>query len=301
MSSPMSAVERSIRLTGAVSPAIAGRLAHSAFLTTSPRMRVRADDLTTHRAARREVIDVQGNAVTTYQWGTGTRAALVMHGWNGRTSQFATLVRDLVGEGYRVVGFDAPAHGDSAGKRTDARDWISAARRLSASDGPFDIIVGHSFGAFAALAAVRAGVPTRGVVSIAGAGTGSALHDEFQRMLRLTPRVRAAFEKAFYRRLGLTRAESDALFDSLANPLPAGVELLVAHDENDMRIDAQNSRDLAAAHSGRSHLLLTRGFGHNRILAADPVLDAVLAFAAGGLSAVGDAAVDDRRERAEQR
>lgn len=299
MLSLMSAAERSIRLTGRVSPAIAGRLAAAAFLATSPRMRVREDDLLTHQAARRGIIDVQGHDVTTYQWGTGTRAALVMHGWNGRASQFATLVRDLVGEGYRVVGFDAPAHGDSAGTRTDARDWISAAQRLSASDGPFDLIVGHSFGAFAALAAVRAGVPARGVASIAGAGATSAFHDEFQRMLRLTPRVRTAFEKAFYRRLGLTRPESDALFDSLANPLPTDVELLAAHDENDIRIDAQNSRDLAAAHSGRSHLLLTRGFGHNRILAADPVLDAVLALAAGELSR-GAAVVDDRRERAEQ-
>ena len=119
MSSLMSAVGRSIRLTGFVSPAIAGRMANAAFWTTSPKMQVRADDLITHRAARRGVIDVRGHAVTTYEWGTGTRAVLLMHGWKGRASQFATMVRDLVGEGYRVIAFDAPAHGDSAGRRTD--------------------------------------------------------------------------------------------------------------------------------------------------------------------------------------
>ena len=41
---------------------------------------------------------------------------VLAHGWNGRASQFATLVRELVSEGYRVAAFDAPAHGDSAGR-----------------------------------------------------------------------------------------------------------------------------------------------------------------------------------------
>ncbi|WP_194420934.1 alpha/beta hydrolase [Microbacterium abyssi] len=247
----------------------------------------------THHAARRELVQVRGRAaqgyrtVRTYQWGTGTRAALLMHGWHGRASQFATLVRDLVAEGFRVHAFDAPAHGDSRGARTDARDWIAAARLIARDEGPFDLVVGHSFGAFAALAAVRDGVDAGRVVSIAGAGDVNAFHTQFARTMGLSAPALAAFGAAFYRRLGMTRADADAVFDSLAHPLPAATELLVIHDERDRALDVANARALHAAHGGRSRLLLTRGFGHNRLLVADEVLDAVLAFAADGAQPAG--------------
>lgn len=281
-----------IRATAAISPALAGRLATAAFFSTSPRMPVRDADRFTHDAARRDAIEVRGNRVVTYQWGTGTRTALLLHGWVGRASQFATLVRDLVAEGWRVIAFDAPAHGDSDGRRTDVRDWMDAAQRLAASEGPVELIVGHSFGAFAALSAVRSGLGAPRVVAIAGAGNAQAYHDEFSVTLRLTPAVRTAFEEAFHRRLGLTREETRARFDSLADPLPRDVELLIVHDEDDRALDARHSTELHAAHAEHAHLLLTRGLGHNRILGADATLDAVLAFAAGGVAAFSGPTVD---------
>ncbi|MDT0157938.1 alpha/beta hydrolase [Microbacterium sp. ARD32] len=274
----MSTVATGIRMVGAVSPALAGRLAVAAFFSTSPRMPVRGDDRHTHHAAERGQIEVDGQRVTTYQWGRGTRTALIMHGWNSRAAQFATLVRELVSEGFRVVGFDAPANGDSTGRRTDVRDWVAAARILGDAQGPFDLIVGHSFGGFAALAAVRDGVHAPRVVIISAAGTVQAFHDQFQRMLRLSPRTATAFEHAFYRRMRMDRADAEARYDSLRHPLPHDVELLIAHDALDHRLDPRHSHDLHAAHDGHSRLVVTEGFGHNRTLRCDPVLDAVLEF-----------------------
>lgn len=289
-------VTRGIRLASLLSPALAGRLSTPLFFSTKPRMRVREADLSTHMRAARETIEVRGRAIVAYRWGTGTRAALLMHGWNGRASQFATLARDLVGEGYRVHAFDAPAHGDSPGRRTDVRDWVAAARRLTDAEGPFELVVGHSFGAFAALAAVRGGVGARRVVSIAGAGRTTAFLGEFARTLDMTARTRSAFEASFHRRVGMTPEDMESAFDSLTRPLPVGTELLVIHDTDDRALDALNSTELHLAHEGRSRLLLTRGLGHNRPLGADAVLDAVLAFAEGGLEGM-DAAHGDRIER----
>jgi len=280
----MKAIGLGIRAAQTLSPDLAARLALAAFFTTS-RMRVRDDDHHTHRSALRGEIEVRGRRITTYEWGRGTQAVLLLHGWNSRAAHFATLVRELVSEGYRVVSFDAPANGDSPGRRTDVRDWVDAARHLHDTDGPFTMIVGHSFGGFAALAAVRAGIRSPRVVTIAAAGTAQAFHDQFGGMLRLAPATRAAFEKRFYRRLGMPRAEADARYDSLQHPLPADVELLIVHDTGDRRLDVRHSHELHAAHDGRSRLLLTEGFGHNRILRADPVLDAVLAFGAASTEA----------------
>jgi len=296
MSASMRLTVGGIRAAAAASPALGGRLAVPLFFSTGQRMRVRADDEATHDAARRDVIHVRGHALRTYQWGTGTRAALLVHGWQGRASQFATLVRDLVGEGFRVHAFDAPAHGDSAGTDADARDWIAAAQQLARTDGPFELAVGHSFGAFAALAAVRDGVEVERVVSIAGAGDVGAFHTQFARMIGLPAPALTAFRAGFYRRLGMDRTAADALFDTLAHPLPAETELLVIHDRGDRTLDVRNSVALHEAHGERSRLLLTQGLGHRRILAADAPLDAVLAFCAGGVRAV-----DTARVREEQR
>lgn len=290
-----------IRVASLASPAVAGRLAGAAFFSSSPRMRVREDDRFTHASARRDAIELRGRRITTYQWGAGTRTALLLHGWVGRASQFATLVRDLVAEGYRVIAFDAPAHGASPGRRTDARDWMDAAQLLAGSDGPIDLLVGHSLGGFAALAATRAGLAARRVVTISGAGTVRAFHEEFARMLRLSPAVRTAFEADFHRRLGMTRAQSDARFDTLAHPLPGHVEALFVHDADDRVLPTQHSIDLHDAHPGRSHLLVTHGFGHNSILGADAALDAVLAFAAEGLEAFAAPTAAPRGARTDDR
>lgn len=297
MSTTMKISAAGIRLVAAASPPLGGRLALPLFFSTRPRMPVRADDEATHFAARRDVISVRGHSVRTYQWGTGTRAALLMHGWHGRASQFATLTRDLVAEGYRVHAFDAPAHGDSPGRRTDARDWIAAARLLSQDEGPFDLVVGHSFGAFSALAAVRDGMDAPRVVSIAGAGTTDAFLTQFSRTMRLPARAHTAFENAFFRRLGMTRAAADALLDALAHPLPEKTELLVVHDTNDRALAAEGSLDLHSAHRERSRLLLTEDLGHNRLLADDEVLDAVLAFAARGARALEEAGIGSAEAR----
>lgn len=284
-----------IRRIDAVSPAVTGRVANVAFFATTRQMKVRESDRVTHDAARRESIRIGGHDVVTYQWGAGARAALLMHGWDGRASQFATLVRDLIAEGWRVVAFDAPAHGDSSGRRTDARDWVAAARHLAASEGPFELVIGHSFGGFASLAAVREGVQARRMVTISAAGSVQAFHDEFERMLRLSPRASAAFERAFHRRLGISREEGIARFDSVTHPLPPEVELLIVHDEDDPRVTIENAHALHRAHGERARLLVTQGLGHNRILGADRVLDAVIAFAADGPHGI------DRADASEQR
>ncbi len=80
--------------------------------------------------------------------------------------------------------------------------------------------------------------------------------------------------------------EPYARVDAVARPLPADVPLLVVHDRGDREVAASESVRLHAAHGDRSRLLLTDGAGHARVLGADATLDAVTAFATGGLPAL---------------
>ena len=166
-----------VRAADRVSPELAGRLAMPLFRQVRPSLPVRPGDRAVHEAAERGTITVRGREVVTYAWGHGARTVLVVHGWRGRAAQFGPIVRELRSEGLRVIAFDAPANGDSAGRHTDIRDFIAAIDELQRRHGMFRAIVGHSFGALAALTAVREGTATGGVVAIAGMADARYLVD----------------------------------------------------------------------------------------------------------------------------
>jgi hypothetical protein len=299
MAIPSTLIGRTLRGAAAVSPRLAGSLALRAFFVSTPRARVREADAETHHAARRTQVTVRGRTLTAYTWDPGTRAdaadrrqtALLLHGWRGRASQLAPLVRELVAEGVRVVSFDAPAHGSSPGGPADIRDWVAAAEALARVHGPFDALVGHSLGALAALTAARTGVPTRRVAVVSGAGDPDAFVTEFVRELGLGATTRADLEARFHARLGEDRTSAAAQYDAVAHPLPEATELLVVHDRDDRRLPDHDARRLHAAHAGRSRFVATSGTGHTAVLSSDTALDALTAFVRGGLADLDAAGV----------
>ncbi|MGW6007069.1 alpha/beta fold hydrolase [Oerskovia enterophila] len=289
-----SAVGRGLRAVAAVSPALAGRLALRSFFLTAPRIPVRDDDAITHHAARRTTVLVRGRELTAYAWGSGDQTVLLVHGWRGRASQLAALVRELVAEGFHVVSFDAPAHGTSPGGPADIRDWVAATEALQRVHGPFHAVVGHSLGALAALTAARSTVPTRRVAVVSGVGSPAPFLTEFARDLDLDAPTVAHVEARFLARLGEDQASASARYDAVAHPLPVGTELLVVHDRGDRRMPDLDARRLHGAHGDGSRLVLTSGFGHTSVLASDLALDALTAFVTGGLDAVDALDVAER-------
>lgn len=276
MSRSATFVRTALRTADAISPALAGSIAYRLFFRTQPRMALRDRDRPTDLAARRELMPVRGRDVVTYRWGDGDRTVLVIHGWQGRATQFAPLVRELVAAGLRVVSFDAPAHGASAGRSTDVRDWMSAIEGLQRRFGPFDAIVGHSVGAVAGLTAARTFAPTPVVVTIAGAASPVAMIDQFALTAGLSDHARDRLAHLFAARIGETPASVVELFDAAAHPLPEGTRLLVVHSRDDRGLPDAGSVRLHRAHAGRSRMLRPTALGHNRILTDDDVLDVVV-------------------------
>ena len=282
-----------LRAADRVSPALAGRLALPLFRQVRPALPVRPGDRAVHEHAVRGTITVRGRDIVTYAWGHGPETVLLVHGWRGRASQFGPIVRELRAEGYRVIAFDAPANGESAGRHTDIRDYLAAIDELQRRHGMFRLIVGHSFGALAALTAVREGTATRGVVAIAGMADARYLVDSFAARVGLGTASADVLAVEFTERVLPGVAEPYARFDAVTDPLPAGVPLLVVHDRGDREVAVGESLRLHEAHGERSRLVLTEGAGHSRVLGADATLDAVTAFATGGLAALDRAGLGE--------
>ncbi len=278
-----------LRLADRVAPALAAELAMPLFRRVRPPLPVRPGDRAVHEHAVRGTVRARGREIVTYSWGHGPETVLLVHGWRGRAAQFGAIVRELRAERVRVVAFDAPANGESGGRRTDIRDSLAAIEALQQRHGMFRTIVGHSFGSLAALTAVREGTATQGVVAIAGMADARFLVDAFAARVGLGTAGADALARRFARRVLPDLAEPYARFDAIADPLPPEVPLLVVHDRDDREVGAGEALRLHAAHGERSRLLLTSGSGHSRVLAADETLDAVVAFVTGGLASIDEA------------
>ena len=76
---------------------------------------------------------------------------MLMHGWSGRATNFYLIIQALIRLDFDIYAFDAPAHGKSSGLTTNLPEFIVTLDSLLIHLGPFEVILGHSGGAFASL------------------------------------------------------------------------------------------------------------------------------------------------------
>src|SRR5258708_36602147 len=84
--------------------------------------------------------------IHTYTWGGPGKKVLLMHGWAGTGLGFQTLVEALTRDGFEVVSYDAPAHGESEGKWTTLVQWMQPVDKLLRQKGALYAIFGQRLG-----------------------------------------------------------------------------------------------------------------------------------------------------------
>ena len=63
--------------------------------------------------------------IKTYRWGTGSKAVILVHGWEGQAGNFADLIELLIANDYTVYAFDGPGHGASSKGETSLFKFTS--------------------------------------------------------------------------------------------------------------------------------------------------------------------------------
>jgi len=224
--------------------------------------------------AHRFTVVVAGKKVQCYSWGEGI-PVLVIHGWAGRATQFRRFVKPLNEAGYRVVGFDGPAHGHSEGKKTDIREFEEAILKISERTGPPVAIIAHSFGGGAALYAAMKGFPIGMVINIATPTIGDEILNTYLKAINGSESTKDYFRKYMVSTLGKSFDQFTSSFfvQHLAHPL----ELLLIHDEDDKEVDIKHAENLLRIYPA-AELLRTKGLGHTRILRDDNVIKACVTF-----------------------
>jgi pimeloyl-ACP methyl ester carboxylesterase len=253
-------------------PALAARLA-AWWWSRTRRTPDRQWDQRTVSEAEADTHVIDGCRVATYVWGAGD-PVLLAHGWNGQAAHFSAFVTPLVAAGFRVVGFDAPGHGRSAGRRTNLVQISGVLDELVRQHGAPRAIIGHSFGGLCAAHALGQGLPARSLVCIAAPASLVWLVEFYIGAVGMPEPVAQAFRRRIEERLGPERWKRLSSAAALACPQRP---LLVVHDRDDPAVPWSQAKELADAWSG-ARLLSTRGLGHLRILRDPDVIRQVTQF-----------------------
>ena len=213
-----------------------------------------------------------GEDLIGWTWGEGPTVILV-HGWEGRGTQLGAMIEPLTAAGLRVVAVDAPAHGESSGRRSSMPQFADTVRAVEERFRPVCGVVGHSFGAAATSLAIRNGVRFPRLVFIAPPGDMGEYANYFATLLGLSEQTRTEMIALLERRFEVSWEE---LRRASLTPT-ANIPLLVVHDEGDRDSPITNGHRVAAAWPG-SRLIATSGLGHRRILRDPTVIATIVDF-----------------------
>ncbi len=255
---------------------IATEIAYAMWKNLGRPEAVHERDAAVHARAVTGELVVNGKRVVTYRWGNGRRVILLVHGWRSRASRLSALVAALEGPDCTIVSFDAPGNGDSEGRSTTVLDYAEAIHELGEQYGPFQAIVGHSFGVLSTFLAVREGAATRRIVGISGMHTAAGIVDEFSRTLGLPARVKTRLRTLIERRTFPVVDDPWTRFVSRVDD--PRIPLLLIHDQKDGVVPYVEIDKIADDHVGSVELIRPIGLGHSRVLSDPAIVEAVAAF-----------------------
>lgn len=296
----------------------AGRLAFRIFSAAPPRKPASPKEraaleraMPRMQDARRVRLLIEGGEVSAFAFspdstddesedGKASRVLLV-HGYRSRTEHMLAIVDALTAKGCFVVSLDLPGHGASNIGRFHLANSVEAVDAAWREFGPFETMVGHSFGGAAVMAsaagaieAVPARCPER-IVTIAAPTRLQPMFDWFSARMKLNMAVRTALEEEVKALTGQPLPS----FDAARHLAQTCVTALVIHAPDDKEVSFDNAERLAGA---GAHVTLFRaeGHGHRRILGAAAVLGEISRFAVPEPGSVQSSAmakeIQERRE-----
>lgn len=266
-----SPIRLALQLYGRIAPEKAGRLVNRmAFRPSRLPMPSRYEYLLDNADSYTQ-LQHGARTIPVYSWGQGP-VILGVHGWAGAGIQFGAWVNPLVEAGYRVVLFDAPAHGRAQGESTNLFEMAEVVARVAASVGRVHGVLAHSIGCIAAARAIADGLKPDYLVMLAPPVSLTAVMDNLGRQLGLSQDVLAVHLQLMEERFGKSVWEQLDLEVLSRTLTQRGLTVI---DDDDTSISPDES-ERVFNNWENANVLRTRGLGHHRLLWSPMVVDTVL-------------------------
>lgn len=273
-------LRRLFTLLQALSPALAARVAFWLFLRTF-RHPLRPDDKAALARAKPHQVKAGRDIVKVYEWGSGERRVIILHGWGSGAARFTRLAESLQARGWHVLVPDAPGHGASPGRSSSLPQFVTALDAVIARFGAPHALVGHSLGALAIACRYRSGAPSwsRDLSAIALISMPAGAHflvEVYLEALGIRTVTRARLLELFERRFQ-ARVEH---YEAAPGVAHIDARLLFVHDRGDDIVPYAHSEALLRV-LPRAQVLTTESLGHSALTREEATVGRVVRFLDG--------------------
>jgi len=266
-------IRLAFQVGGRLAPPLAGRIAYKLWLTPTRHITPESEKKALE-TAEIKYIQINDNNIATFSWGQSGPIVLLVHGWSGRGTQLGSFVQPLLDAGYRVISFDAPAHGKSSGKQTNLYQVADTLVALQEHFGEFDSIISHSFGGPCVITAIQRGLKINRIVSISPPANTLGLVEKFIHILRIPAKAGTHMTQRFENKFGKNIWHEVSMVNTVRQLQVPG---LLIHDSHDLDIPWNEGHAIAQAWKN-SQFIKTSGLGHRRILRDAEVIKSAVNF-----------------------
>ena len=270
-------IQRITRTLEILSPRLAGWWACQLFMSPrSNRQRMPAIEGLQQACLDYQTIHDKKGKCSVYTAGKGP-AVLLVHGWEGTAYNYTDMCKALLDNGFKVILFDAPAHGLSTGKQTNIIEISHVITQLANKEKNLSAIIGHSFGAVAIGHAIKSGLVVKRFISISAPTNIEYVVDRFCHFIKASSNTKKSI---------ITKIESFIKDDYLSLSLTEVAQELsmpgmIIHDQSDSMIPVGHAKSLAKAWPN-AILYSTKGLGHTRILLDEEVIQRIVSSLKNG-------------------
>lgn len=216
--------------------------------------------------------------VNGYRWNhPQIRKALILHGFGSAAHKFEDYAELLADKGYEVLAFDAPAHGDSEGTRTNAIEYCAMIKEVITQFGPVESYLAHSFGGISlslALEDMPHDEHTKVVFIAPATETTSAVDGAFSMLKIKNETVRNEFDKIVFELSG----KKLAWFSMRRAMHNIKASVLWIHDEDDDITPWADALKVKEDNHPNIKFVLTKGLGHRKIYHDADIKNKVIEF-----------------------
>lgn len=201
-----------------------------------------------------------GYRIQVYRWGNGKKKILFLHGWQSHSFRWKNYIEAFDQNEFTLYAFDAPGHGNSGGKYLNLPIYGVVLETVLNLVGPFDAIVGHSLGSFAAVYTFyKTGVvPVERLVLTGTPGEANEFFGFYKQTLGLSNHAESIIRKAFVRILGQEPGYYSARRFATVLNIPG----LIIHDMGDLEAPIHHAESIHRVWK-EADLVATSGLGHN--------------------------------------
>lgn len=216
--------------------------------------------------------------VNGYRWNhPQEKKALILHGFGSAAHKFEEHAILLAQNGYEVLAFDAPAHGESEGNRTNAIEYSAMIKQVIENFGPVSAFLAHSFGGISlslALEQIPHDSNTKVVFIAPATETTSAVDGAFK-MLKINDKtVRNEFENIVLELSG----KNTAWFSMRRAMHNIKASVLWIHDEDDDITPWADALKVKEDNHPNINFVSTKGLGHRKIYHDESVKKQMIDF-----------------------